>query len=124
MFEISVEAKFRASHHLRLGDGTTEPTHAHDWRVRVTYTGTQLAESGMLMDFAEAKLAVETLVGELEGSELNTHPAFSSRRPSAEGVAMYVADGLAGSVPEGVRVGCVEVEEEVGCLARYYPTQS
>ena len=121
MFEISVEARFRASHRLCLGDGTCEPLHEHDWRVRVTFAGSALRDSGMLMDFAEAKLALETLVGDLEGGQLNEHPAFASSRPSAENVAIYVANNLAQGLPEGVHVAWVEIEEEGGCLARFYP---
>jgi hypothetical protein len=51
-------------------------------------------------------------------------PAFGERNPSAESVAVYVAERMtlgATGVP-GLR--CVEVEEEPGCVARYFPKHS
>ena len=121
MFEISVTGHFRAAHHLRGPQGAREPPHEHDWRVTATLAGAELDETGVLVDFSQIKLRLNTLLRGLKDCNLNEVPAFSRRSSSAENVALHLGEMLAGALPRGVHLRAVEVEEEPGCVARYLP---
>ena len=122
MFEVVVSGSFRATHGLRLADGSREALHEHIWNVRVTCRGAALDECGMLVDFTLLRPRLDAIMVEIEGREIASLPAFGKLSPTAENVARHIADRLA-EVPEiRDKLSCVEVEEEPGCFARYYPT--
>ncbi len=122
MFEVSVSGRFIAAHQLRLPDGTLEPLHHHNWSVTVTFAGPALDNNGLLLDFNEIKPRLDELLAILFDRNLNELPALATRNPSAENVAVHIADQLGGLLPTGVRLTCVEVEEAPGCIARYRPS--
>lgn len=121
MFEITVEGWFAAAHQLRLLDGSLEPLHGHNWRVRVTLAGPKLDEMGVLADFTRIQPRLAELLADMHDRFLNEFPALSGKNPSAEAVAMHVAEGMRPHVPPGVALRCVEIEEAPGCVARYLP---
>ena len=121
MFEVTVGARFVATHQLRCRSGVAEKRHAHTWRIKVTVAGPQLDKLGMLTDFGLIRRHLAAVLAPLKRRHLNRVGPFRERNPSAENVAVYVAERLAEALPDGVRVGCVEVEEELGCVARYVP---
>lgn len=128
MFEVRVSGRFVASHRVRRPDGSYEDAHEHEWHVCATYAGRRLNESGLLVDFAEVERHLAAILGELHGRELNHTPAFADRSPSAENVALHVAERLRAHLPDrptdGPVLRCVEVEEAPGCFARYFPASS
>ncbi|MEP0846946.1 MAG: 6-carboxytetrahydropterin synthase [Phycisphaerae bacterium] len=121
MFEVSVSAWFAAAHRLRLPDGSFEPLHGHNWRVAVTCAGPKLDPMGVLIDFTRLKPRLDDLLRELHDRCLNELPAFRERNPSAENVALHLAESLTPHLPAGAVVRSVEVEEAPGCVARYFP---
>ena len=121
MYEIEVTARFAARHQLRLHDGTLEPLHDHDWRVTVRLCGPRLDEIDVLADFGLLRRRLDAALAELRDRDLNRLPAFAHCNPSAENVARHLAGRLDGDWPPGVRLSCVEIEEEPGCVARYRP---
>lgn len=121
MFEISVSGWFAAAHQLRFPDGSLEPLHGHNWRVKVICMGETLDEMGVLVDFTKLKPAVDRVLATLHDRHLNELPAFSGRQPSAENVAVHICTALAPCIPPGARIACVEVEESPGCTACYRP---
>jgi 6-pyruvoyltetrahydropterin/6-carboxytetrahydropterin synthase len=118
-FELSVTRRFRAMHQLRGPAGAVEPLHEHDWRVTATVGGPRLDESGLLVDFAVVRKQLDDILAPLTGQNLGAIAALRGRNPSAEHVAEHVADHMAGRLPVGVRLMCVEVEEEPGCVVRW-----
>ncbi len=121
MFELTVVGTFAAEHQLRLSDGSWETPHGHAWHVRVTVAGAELDEHGLLVDFHAVERALEAVLAPLAGQRLNGVEAFAGRNPTAEIVALHIADELQ-QVPLGpVRLKAVEVEEAPGCWARYLP---
>ena len=122
MFEVTVRGRFEAAHQLRLGEEAIEPLHEHNWRVAVTFAGPRVDSAGMLIDFEQTRRRLDELLEAMNDHNLNALPSFAGQSPSAELVAKYVADALNISLPDGVRLACVEVEEKPGCLARYRPT--
>jgi len=121
MFELTIAGTFEAEHQLRLAGGGWEAAHEHQWHVRVTVVGAELDEQGLLVDFHALEGALQAILGPLRGQRLNDVAALAGRNPSAEVVALYIAEELQ-QVPLGpVRLKCVEVEEAPGCWARYLP---
>jgi 6-pyruvoyltetrahydropterin/6-carboxytetrahydropterin synthase len=121
MFEVVIEGIFSASHQLRLLDGSLEPLHGHDWQVRVTYRGPELDAMGVLVDFTVVKPRLDQVLAALDHRHLNELPAFREQNPSAECVAVHIAEALADTTGPRVSLACVEVKEEPGCYGRYVP---
>jgi 6-pyruvoyltetrahydropterin/6-carboxytetrahydropterin synthase len=121
LFEVTVDDWFAAAHQLRLLDGSLEPLHGHNWRVRVTCRGERLDGMGVLLDFTRLRPALREILQAMHDRNLNDLPAFGARNPSAEHVAMHIAERIA-AIPElSSLLWCIEVEEAPGCTARYYP---
>lgn len=128
MYTATVEDGFSAAHHVRISDGGTAPqapasperwedSHSHDWRVRACFARNELDACDMVVDFCSAANATRAVLVELQGTNLNEHPAFRDRSPTAELVARYIFDQLASRGFESlVRV---EVTEAPGCTASY-----
>jgi len=121
MYEISVTARFNATHHLRMPDGSVEPPHGHDWRVVVTCAGPRLDDCGLLLDFHALETRLGAILAEFRDADLNTAPALAGCNPSAEHVARHIAQRITANLPAGVSLTCVELEESPGCVARYRP---
>ena len=109
-FEIATVRRFAAAHALRLYDGSMEPVHGHNWRVRVRVAADRLDPIGVVMDFHELERLVDQIVGPWHNRHLNECPPFSTElNPSAENVAYHVGRTLA--LPAGVRLLGVQVWE-------------
>lgn len=121
MFTVTVEATFSAVHRVRLRDGSLEPHHGHDWLVRAHFTRVGLDDSGMVVDFIEARSALQAAVAQLHHADLNEHAAFTGLNPTAEVVAKHVFDRLKTSGP--AQISRVEVTEAPGWTAIYEPPQ-
>ena len=118
-FEISTTRAFSAAHQLKLYDGSLEPLHGHNWRVRVTVESAELDSIGVVMDFHELERLLDEILGPLHNSHLNDTSAFAALNPSAENVARHVGRQL--SLPANVRVRSVEVWETDTNSAVYRP---
>src|SRR5262245_20722053 len=119
MFEVTVSGWFAAAHQLRLLDGTLEPLHGHNWKVQVTFAGPKLDRMGVLIDFTRLRPQLDEILAAMHDRNLNDVPAFRDKNPSAENVAVLIAERLTtGTTGPPI---CVEVEETPGCFARYRP---
>ncbi|MGF1632754.1 MAG: 6-pyruvoyl tetrahydropterin synthase family protein [Phycisphaerae bacterium] len=119
MFSIRISTVFSAAHALRLPDGSLEPLHGHNWRVEVQVEADDLDAMGTVMDFHQLESSLQAVVAPMHNANLNDLPEFSERNPSAELVALTIAERLV--LPEHVRLGRVRVEEAAGCQATYIP---
>ncbi len=90
MFEISVEKTIAAAHRLFDYDGPCEALHGHNYRVQVTYAGTELDRFGMLVDFGDIKKVFHAVLDTLDHTYLNDLPAFRDLSPSAENIAAHI----------------------------------
>lgn len=115
MYHVTVEEGFNAMHQLRLPDGTIEPLHGHDWRVRVRCVRHELDAHGMVVDFEDLRRRVRSALEPLHHSHLNLHPAMRGAAPTAEAVARCIFDALAAGGLDGL--ADVEVAEAPGCWA-------
>ena len=110
-FEITTTRTFAAAHQLRLPDGSIEPVHGHNWRVKVTVSAARLDGMGTVMDFHELERLVDVITGPMHNRHLNELEPFAAElNPSAENVAYHVARALP-PLPNGARLERVEVWE-------------
>src|SRR5687767_11987855 len=73
-FEITTTRRFSAAHQLRLYDGSLEPVHGHNWRVKVTVTAERLDSIGVVMDFHLLERLVDEVVVPMHNRDLNELP--------------------------------------------------
>jgi len=118
-FEITALRTFAAAHQLRLYDGSLEPLHGHNWRVKVTVGADRLDSIGVVMDFHELDRALEETITPMRNRHLNELAAFQVLNPSTENVALHIARNL--RLPDSVRLLCVEVWETDENSAIYRP---
>jgi 6-pyruvoyltetrahydropterin/6-carboxytetrahydropterin synthase len=120
MHQISTTRFFSAAHQLRLYDGSLEPVHGHNWRVKVTVSSPTLDSIGVVMDFHELERIVDRVIAPWHNNSLNAVEPFSGGlNPSAENVAVAVARGL--SLPKSITLVSVEVHETNTNSAVYFP---
>ena len=119
-FEIATLRTFSAAHALRFPDGSVEPVHGHNWRVKVTVATAGLDAIGCVMDFHELERLVDALIQPLHNRHLNDLPPFAQElNPSTENVAYHLGRSLV--LPPGVVLRSVEVWETDTNSALYRP---
>jgi 6-pyruvoyltetrahydropterin/6-carboxytetrahydropterin synthase len=109
VFQITTTRHFSAAHQLRLYDGSMEPLHGHNWKVKVTVSAPKLDEIGVVMDFHELERLLDVIIEPMHNRNLNELAGFESNNPSAENVAVHIAKKL--ELPKNVRLESVEVWE-------------
>jgi 6-pyruvoyltetrahydropterin/6-carboxytetrahydropterin synthase len=90
LYELTVESRFDSAHNLRGYEGACESLHGHTYRVQVVYSGQELNELGMLIDFKNLKEELGRIVGHLDHRYLNELEEFSVKNPTAEHLAQYI----------------------------------
>ena len=118
-FAITTTRHFSAAHQLRLYDGSLEPLHGHNWKVKVTVSAAKLDEIGVVMDFHELERRVNAIVEPMHNRNLNDLGSFKSTNPSAENVAVHIAQKL--DLPQGVKLESVQVWETAENSATFRP---
>lgn len=121
MYEVRVQAQFRAEHQLTGNDGQKEPIHEHDWIVEAVFRGPDLDKMGMLIDFTVAEQALRSVVELLDRTNLNEAPFSVGANPSAECLARYLFDALGNRLEPTAPLVAVYVREAPGCIAGFGP---
>jgi len=123
MFEVSVEDTFAAGHALRNYKGKCENVHGHNYRVQVTLSGPELDSIGLLVDFVAVKKLMHTVVDRLDHQFLNDLAPFDALNPSAENMAKYFYDEIAGGLGQStpVKLAQVRIWETDTSSATYRP---
>lgn len=118
-FQITITRDFSASHQIRLYDQSLEPLHGHNWHIIVTVEAVQLDAIGVVMDFHELQRLVDAIVKPFHNTHLNDAAAFQSLNPTAENVALHIAESL--RLPAKVKLVEVEAWETPDARARWKP---
>ena len=124
MFEVAVEQGFASAHALRNYKGRCENVHGHNWKVRVVIEGEKLDQTGMLVDFLDVKRLMGEILDRLDHQFLNEVPPFDVVNPSAENIAEYFYQQMAGrleATPVPVRIREVKIWETDIQSATYRP---
>ncbi|HXE65038.1 MAG TPA: 6-carboxytetrahydropterin synthase QueD [Bryobacteraceae bacterium] len=126
MFEVAVEHTFAAGHALREYRGKCENVHGHNYRVQVVVRGEKLDKTGMLADFVALKKALRDTCEPMDHVFLNDMKPFDTVNPTAENMAVYIAEKLQetiGGDGNPVEVAEVKVWETDIQSATYRPAQ-
>ncbi len=121
-WELTIERTFPAAHQLRFPDGSLEPLHAHEWRVRVVIASDQLDEMDCVMDFHVLEAELDSILHPYRHANLNDRPPFSTgTQSSAERVAETIGRSLLDvrAIPGHARLLAVHVTESAGCVATW-----
>ena len=120
MFEVAYETTFCSTHRLTKDGEPLEPIHGHDWRVEAVAAGGALDSIGVVIDFEHLKKAVGEVAARFHYADMNAHPDFAGKSPSAEEVAKYFFDEVRkGLGTDGRLLRRVRVWEAPGCSATY-----
>lgn len=120
IFEISIQTHFSAAHHLRGYFGNCAKPHGHNWIVEVYVICDELNDIGIGIDFRDMKTAVQTVIGNLDHTDLNELPPFTVENPSSEIIARYLYRELKSIIDApGIHVSGVKVAETPSCSVRY-----
>lgn len=123
MFEVAYETTFCATHRLSEGDRFIEPLHGHDWRVEAVAAGESLDGIGVVLDFEVLKRVLGEVASRFHYRDINEHPYFAGKSPSAEEVARYFFDEVRkGMGKDAGSLRRVRVWEAPGCSATYAPS--
>lgn len=119
MFEVSVDKTIACAHRLFGYDGPCEALHGHNYQIRATYSGEELDQFGMLVDFTDIKKAFTKVLDTLDHKYLNELPPFRELSPSAENIARHVFRELSRTRFERGRLKSITVWETPTQVAIY-----
>ncbi|MFA5881187.1 MAG: 6-carboxytetrahydropterin synthase QueD [Eubacteriales bacterium] len=124
MYEISAYSHFDAAHFLRGYPGKCANIHGHRWKVEITLRGETLNELGILVDFMDVKELLKEAVNAFDHKMINEVPPFNEMNPTAENIAGYIFEDMAGRLRDRVgsqiKITKVTVWESEAASATYF----
>ncbi|GEM_PF-2085984 len=111
MFETEVTVAFEFSHHLEGFDIRFAKEHQHTWNITVTIATPDVDWRGVGVDFVKLKQELATLLAPYQNKLLNESDLPFCSQPTAEHIALWVADKMSYHYPhliKSVTVGTVE----------------
>jgi len=109
----------------RFGKCANAPGHGHNYRLTVRVVGTPDPATGFVVDLDELDRIVHSQAIEpLDHHHLNEAVeefAPGSKIPSSENVVLWIAGRLAEALPEGARLGGLELFEDDDLGATWRP---
>ena len=81
MYKLEVNAMFASAHHLREYKGKCENLHGHNWKVTAQVAAEKPGKEGMVIDFGDLRRSLNSLVSELDHTNINDHPYFRTVNP-------------------------------------------
>jgi 6-pyruvoyltetrahydropterin/6-carboxytetrahydropterin synthase len=111
-FEVGVEGRFTASHHLVGEFGPARELHAHEYRVQISVSGDGLHGDGTLFDITRLQHAMADVIADIDGTNLNDLPdaQLAKPNPTAEVMARFFFDRV---VPTLAGQGLARLEARV-----------
>ncbi len=111
-FELSQRFFFEAAHTLRRDQaadlaGSSRRIHGHTYRAKVSVAGQPDAHTGMVVDLALLRTAIDTLRAQLDHQLLDDVPGLGPA--TLENLCGFIHRALAGA---GWRVASVEVKRD------------
>ena len=112
MYTLKVEGAFEAAHQIAGYPGKCARLHGHNWVVEAVIEGEELDGLGMLIDFKDAKKALQTVLDRLDHRFLNELQPFADGvNPTAENLSRIIYEELKPSVAGKARLKAVTVFE-------------
>jgi len=121
MYELKIITRFAAAHQLKMVAKECENLHGHNWKIEVCFSGENLNNAGVLMDFGQLKKNLSEIIERLDHKFLNELEYFNdSFPPSSENIAYYIANELQTSINNPlVKVSSVTAWESENACATY-----
>jgi len=120
MFEVKVRGQFNSAHRIRGYRGKCEELHGHNWLVEAAVIKSDVAEDGMVIDFAILKKKLNLILEDLDHKFINDLDDFKSVNPTSENMARYIYNRLADSLKEiNARLSSISVWETDTSCATY-----
>jgi 6-pyruvoyltetrahydropterin/6-carboxytetrahydropterin synthase len=110
-YKLSVTRSFSSAHCLREYKGRCENLHGHNWKIRAAFYGTELDDTGVLIDFTDIKMHLNKIINYLDHKFLNEIVPFDRINPTSENVAAFVLGRLKDIETKNAKVCEVEVWE-------------
>jgi 6-pyruvoyltetrahydropterin/6-carboxytetrahydropterin synthase len=110
-YKLSVTESFSSAHCLREYKGRCENLHGHNWKIRAAFYGTELDDTGVLIDFTDIKMYLNKIINYLDHKFLNEIVPFDRVNPTAENIAAFVFGRLKDIETKSAKVCEVEVWE-------------
>lgn len=88
--------------------------HGHNWRIRVSMSGSELDQDGMLIDFS----LIKRVLMAFDHSCLNEHTYFETHNPTSEELARYFFEQL-NQLKAGVRCNWIKIWETENCMVEW-----
>lgn len=116
---VSKDMTFAAAHYIEGHAGPCKNLHGHNYRVRVFVRAQTLDHLGMVVDFADLKQHLKSVVDRFDHRVINEIPPFDRLKPSAELLAEHVYRGVKEALDSPrAAVARVEVwENDTSCAA-------
>lgn len=111
MYRLSAELKISSAHQLRNYEGPCARVHGHNWKIKVEVSAKELDEIGMAIDFADLKKIAWQVIGKYDHNNFNELAPFDKINPTAENIARYFFNEIAGLLPDGIKLITVEIWE-------------
>jgi 6-pyruvoyltetrahydropterin/6-carboxytetrahydropterin synthase len=126
-------AHFCSAHRLHRGDWSEEKNravfgdcsnpnwHGHNYVLDITVEGPVDPDTGFVMDLKQLKSAInDRVVSDVDHRNLNVEVSWlEGTIPSTENFAIAIWDRLAGSLPDGVRLYRIYLQETVNNSVEY-----
>jgi 6-pyruvoyltetrahydropterin/6-carboxytetrahydropterin synthase len=100
MYRVTQDSWISSSHQVSREDGTLEPLHGHNWRVRATIDADSLDARGLVVDLDDLKRRLDEVLDALDHLHLNDLPGFDRSTVSAEHLAQHVCERLVAQIDD------------------------
>ena len=119
-YTLRVLTNFASAHTLRDYPGQCANMHGHNWKVEAEVQAETLDDAGMAVDFKVVKTAAREIAGQLDHRYLNDVPPFDTVNPTAENIAQWFYQEMAGRLNRpGLRMHALTLWETDRACVRY-----
>lgn len=101
MYEVGLQARFRAWHVMPGVEGPEGELHFHDYRLEVVIARGELDERGMVCDLDEVEAAVASTIGKIEDENLEVIQPADAEAVTVEVLARWAHGDLASALEAG-----------------------
>ncbi len=120
MYTAIIKTSFKASHAVKLPDGTIEEPHWHNWKLTSSFSKYSLDEFGFVIEFGYCQDIINSAIDILAYKDLNKLEIFTKNHPTTELIAKFIFEQITMRLPATeVKLDYVELTEQANCLVRY-----
>lgn len=120
IFTVTATGKFDCAHFLPEYEGKCGQLHGHTYKVEVTVFGSSLKQ-GILIDLVELKKILASSLENFDHKYLNELDWFNEKPPTAENIALVLAELIAQKLPPGIGIYSIKVFESENAFITYFP---